>query len=592
MAHQGQNSRTSAGTDPAYVPDREVFDAYTHQQIWDQAHEELAPAELRRLADVWGLAASALESAFDDHSRDITRLSGEWSGIAAAAAARAATALIRAGDESVAVCRVLEQLMAANSGAAESVRAAIPPPPEPYLPEPDPAVEAATGAQRRTAYNTAAAAAAATAQDAMTFGYNPVIPASGDSVPRFPTTIAEVDGGEAAGVSGVAGPRAVPTAPETEPPQGPGISPGQGETAPAEPGTEPTARGTTPGTAPGLPGEHPHPLIDTDSTPQPVPLGEGSPPAGPSPDAPPGAGTPADEAGTPGTTPPDTSPDSGSPLPEDAAPADTTPAGTNPAPDTHPSGADPAARAASSSPIERGATLAGGPGTAEPQPRPSTGPTPVAIGGPAPAGAGPANPASPVPPTPASTPGAVVPGQSGPAGALPGQGPTTTGYRPGSAVTPLGTGVPGVSAPGSGAPTNTGTGPAGPPPPSPTPDSISRAPAGVAEQVTRQPAPGPTGAGYREPLRPAGTESDTSPSPANTEHSGTRPLRLVPAGIPLAPHTGSPPARAADHERPSPDYLHAPNEDLTATQPAIPPVLGEYTEAEQAERADPGGGSH
>src|SRR5690606_38311935 len=50
VTYQGQTGTTDTGTDPAYVPDREVFDAYTHRQIWDLARERLAPAELRRVA--------------------------------------------------------------------------------------------------------------------------------------------------------------------------------------------------------------------------------------------------------------------------------------------------------------------------------------------------------------------------------------------------------------------------------------------------------------------------------------------------------------------------------------------------------------
>ncbi|MEU4316546.1 hypothetical protein [Nocardia sp. NPDC024068] len=187
VAHQGQTETTEAGTDPAYVPDREVFDAYTHQQIWDLVHEQLAPGELGRLAGAWDLAAGSVDTAFDEFARDIARLSGEWSGIAAAEAARAAAALVRAGDDAATVCRTVAQLLAADATAAESVRAAIPAPPGAYLPDPDPAVEAATGPARRTSYNITAATLTAEAQDAMTYRYNPAIPASGDRVPRFPT---------------------------------------------------------------------------------------------------------------------------------------------------------------------------------------------------------------------------------------------------------------------------------------------------------------------------------------------------------------------------------------------------------------------
>ncbi|MFI5715084.1 hypothetical protein [Nocardia sp. NPDC051750] len=687
MAHQGQTGRTNTGTDPAYVPDREIFDAYTHQQIWDLAHEKLAPAELRRLADAWGLAASVLESAFDDHAREITRLSGEWSGIAAATAARAAAALVQAGDDSVAVCRVLQQLMTADSGAAESVRAAIPPPPAPYRPDPDPAVEAATGAQRRMAYNTAVAAAAAAAQDAMTFGYNPTIPASGDAVPRFPTA---VEGADTAGVSGVPGTHAGAAAPGTESAPAVGASPGDGDTAPATPGVAPPSEDTAPDPESGRPGTHPQPLIGTDSAPYPQPpvqeSQQGGPPREvPSQAVPPadGSGTPTDAAGAPEEEPtrPENAPEAGPPPPEGTAPADTTSAGTGPAPAAHPAGADPAGRTAAPPSVERGTVFAGGPGIADPAPRPPG----AAVGGPAVTGTGPANPAPPLSPSPpGGSSGAAGHSHhgpvSGPSGAAPAPG-SATGYRPGSAVLPPAPAGPGISAPagpgapaptgpasapagpeptgpggpvrtGSGAPipfgpdtpgsigpdtpvplgpnapgavepdapgavepdssghcqggpgrtgaatpspadpgnsTPTAQGPAGPGTSSPIgsgPDSIARAPGGSPEPA-RPPVPG-----YREPFVAAGTESDPSPGTAGTEHPGARPFRLVPAGIPLAGAGGSPPLRPADDERSSPDYLQAPNEDLTATPPSVPPVLGEYTEAERAERADPGGGSH
>ena len=49
--------------------------------------------------------------------------------------------------------------------------------------------------------------------------------------------------------------------------------------------------------------------------------------------------------------------------------------------------------------------------------------------------------------------------------------------------------------------------------------------------------------------------------------------------------------REPDRERTGPDYLRAPNEQLTATAPAAPPVFGEYTEEAQPDRTEPGGGS-
>ncbi len=726
MTYQGQTGTTSTGTEPAYVPDREVFDAYTHQQIWDLARERLAPAELRRVADAWGRTADALESAFDEHARELNRLSGEWSGIAAGAATQAAAALVQAADGTVEVCRALRHLMTANSDAAESLRAAIPPPPEPYRPDPDAAVEAATGAQRRTAHNLATAAATAAAQDAMTFGYNPAIPASGDSVPRFPAVVATAP--ESTGTAPVPERGSAPA-----PSSGPGTAVGADPESPDNdsPGstTSQIDGDTAPLTLPGRVADGPQPSPGNPPAPAPSAPENESQPAGIPADPSPEPGSPAESPVSQGASPqPDNPPGPGSPQPPDTPTADTSPAAAS-APDTRHARSEPAVQP-SSAPADRGTGPATGPGVTDLSPRspaspPTTGPTAPIPPGPSasipiPAGPGPAGPApaGPVPPSPSATGGGAAPGHSSPTGGTSGPahapGTNTPQHRPAAGIQPTFTGGPGAApgtppayAPGSTAPAPgtapatgnerspqtagnsasiaqappCGAGPEGPSrngpgaaaydgsvtasstpsegaapsgsesagttgaggpgpghigcgtpphtesdpgapggsqnqartgpetagldapvvrapaasgsttaPPGPvavpySPDPSIRTPAGHADPVVHPPLPG-----EREPLGPAGTGPNGSTAEGH-EHPGQRPVRLVPAGMPLPSTAGVPPSRPADPERASPDYLHAPNEALTASDPRVPPVLGEYTEAERAEHDDPGGGS-
>lgn len=669
MTNQRQAGTTSTGTDPAYVPDREVFDAYTHQQIWDLARERLAPAELRRVADAWGGAAEALGSAFDEHARTIARLSGEWSGIAAVAAAHAATALVRAGDDTAEFCRVLRQLMTANADAAESVRVAIPPPPQSYRPDPDSAVEAATGAQRRTAYNLAATAATATAQDAMTFGYNPTIPASGDNVPRFPAVVATAPG--ASEVSEVTGPSGT-TVPGTEPETIAGSAPAASQTTPAGAGTAEPGGATLPGTTPGPVDGNPQSLPGTDEPPAPTAPDNAPQPLGNAGDAPPEAADPADAAGPPAesggseTAPaPETSPapETAPAAPADpaapaapavvAAPAAETAPAAESAPNTRPAGADPMTQP-SATPADRG-TGTVGPANSDPAPRsPGSTSTPGAIAptpaGPPPTGTAPAPPpgvsAGGTPPLNIST-GGTPPGQSSPVGGTsgpasppasttpsPGAPPpprpapipssTVTGgpgtapvYTPGAPSTPT-PGSPPVSS--SGAPFNSAPStpsipapgaPSAPPPVVPLGGSSAPAPGAPSTPTPGSPPVSPPGAPSTStpgtpPLSPPGTAPSPTPGalpasapstpPASAqsgaeeqEHPGPRPPRLIPTAAPLHSGPGGRP-RPVDSERSSPDYLHAPNEELTATDPRVPPVLGEYIETERAEHDDPGGG--
>ncbi|MGW5387930.1 hypothetical protein [Nocardia sp. NPDC003963] len=527
MAQQGQPGTTQAGTDPAYVPDRDVFDAYTHQEIWDLAHEVLAPAELSRLADTWGHTATAVETAFDEFARDLTHFSGGWSGLSATAAARAATAFVRAGDDAVGVCRVVEQLLAADSAAAESVRTAIPPPPGPYLPDPDPVAEAAAGAPRRTAYNTAAAALTAAAQDAMTFGYNPTIPASGDCVPRFapPADEGPVPGPPAAGAPArdpaataphtVSDPLLGPNGrgPDSPPSAAPSIGPASGTVEPGD-GSESAYTDPGSGTPAGEPDEeHTEPAAV-------VPQPDSGAPAPPGPPA--GVGSDADGAPEPQAT--DT------PSPATGAPAAENAAATEPSPTlpTTPAGATP------------------GPDRPEPVTTRATGSYAPSTGG-------------------------------GPAGAIgtettcgPPAPATSTGGNPGPIV---------PSAPAANQPPHSATGS----------EAGSAQRPGHTEQVTRQTLPRAATEAARESFGAASTPADTTEAGDRSENAGSRAAR--PAGLPLPTVARPSPPRTPDSERTGPDYLRAPNEDLTATPPASPPVFGEYTEAGKPDRPEPGGGS-
>ncbi|WP_433198547.1 hypothetical protein ACQP1G_04230 [Nocardia sp. CA-107356] len=174
----------SGGTDPAYAPERELFGAFTHQEIWDLVHEVIDPAALGRVADAWRANATAVAEAFQAFSDATNREFAHWSGRSADAAVRATREFVRVGSEAHDVCRAVQRLMELNSDAAQAIRAAIPPPSQ-YRALEDPAAEAIHGGQRRMDHDMAAATAQADVQDTMTYVYTPTMPASGDRVPRF-----------------------------------------------------------------------------------------------------------------------------------------------------------------------------------------------------------------------------------------------------------------------------------------------------------------------------------------------------------------------------------------------------------------------
>ncbi|MQY17425.1 WXG100 family type VII secretion target [Nocardia macrotermitis] len=176
---------TKAGMDPAYVADREAFNGYRHQQIWDLVHDKLDPGALGQTASEWGDRAQHLHDLFETFHQEVQREISSWSGTFATAAHDGISEIGTAAGETHDAALTVQRLMDLNSSAAQTVKAAIPQPPAPYKPNPDPAKEAADSGVALRAYQDKAAAAEAEAQDACTHIYNPTLPASGDSVPRF-----------------------------------------------------------------------------------------------------------------------------------------------------------------------------------------------------------------------------------------------------------------------------------------------------------------------------------------------------------------------------------------------------------------------
>ncbi|RDI66349.1 hypothetical protein [Nocardia pseudobrasiliensis] len=174
-----------AEVDPPYVPDREVFGAFTHQEIWDLVHESLDPAALGRVADTWRRQAELVGEAFRVFADSVNGELARWRGHSREVAQRATREFVDRGLALPDACDTLQRLMEADAEAAQSIRDAIPPPPRPYRPLDDPAAEAVHGGRRRMDYDLAAAAALADARDVLTYVYNPTLPASGDRVPRF-----------------------------------------------------------------------------------------------------------------------------------------------------------------------------------------------------------------------------------------------------------------------------------------------------------------------------------------------------------------------------------------------------------------------
>lgn len=184
----------SGDVDPPYAPEREHFIGYTHQEIWDRVHEVMDPAALDRTAAVWRANAGALAEAFRVFGDATNREFARWSGRTADAAAQATREFIRAGTDAHEVCAAVAGLLELDRDAAQTIRAAIPPP-QPYRPLADPAAEAVHGGQRRMDHDIAAAAVIADVQDLMTHVYSPAIPASGDRVPRFAAPRTDSTGG-------------------------------------------------------------------------------------------------------------------------------------------------------------------------------------------------------------------------------------------------------------------------------------------------------------------------------------------------------------------------------------------------------------
>ncbi|MBF6172943.1 hypothetical protein IU476_15880 [Nocardia blacklockiae] len=175
----------SPAFDPPYVPDREVFGALDHQEIWHLVHEALDPGALGQAADAWQRNAELVGDAFRAFADSTNAEFARWSGQARDAAVRATLDLVARGGAVAESCAAVQRLLEADAEAAQAIRDALPPPPPPYQPLDDPAAEVVHGGRRRMEYDVRAAAALADARDVLAYVYNPTLPASGDRVPRF-----------------------------------------------------------------------------------------------------------------------------------------------------------------------------------------------------------------------------------------------------------------------------------------------------------------------------------------------------------------------------------------------------------------------
>ncbi|KZM70868.1 hypothetical protein IU500_04765 [Nocardia terpenica] len=171
--------------EPSLVPDREVFGAYTHEEIWELVRETLDPAALGAAAESWRRHAELIDRAFRAFAANTEAELAHWTGPVADQTRRVTRDFVARGLAAAATCAALHRLMASNAEAAQSIRGALLPPPAPYRPLPDPAAEAVHGGRRRMEHDLEAAAALADARDVMTYVYNATLPASGDRVPRF-----------------------------------------------------------------------------------------------------------------------------------------------------------------------------------------------------------------------------------------------------------------------------------------------------------------------------------------------------------------------------------------------------------------------
>ncbi|WP_280391234.1 hypothetical protein, partial [Nocardia wallacei] len=139
--------------DPPYVPDRELFGAHTHQELWDHVHEALDPGALGQAADAWHRNAELVGEAFRAFSDSTDAEFARWSGQARDAALRATRALVARGTAMSEVCAAVHRLLESDAEAAQAIRDAIPPPPPPYQPLEDPVAEAVHGGRRRMEYD-------------------------------------------------------------------------------------------------------------------------------------------------------------------------------------------------------------------------------------------------------------------------------------------------------------------------------------------------------------------------------------------------------------------------------------------------------
>ncbi|MEV5651894.1 hypothetical protein AB0L57_26925 [Nocardia sp. NPDC052254] len=170
--------------DPPYVPDREMYGAHSHDQLWNLVHEALDPTALGEVASAWQYQAEAVGAAFRTFADTCRGEFAHWSGRARAAAEPMTETFIATGATTAETCALLRRVLEADAEAAQAIRDALPEPRD-YLPLSDSVAEAVHGGVRRMAHDIAAAAALADTRDIMTFRYNSTLAASGDRIPRF-----------------------------------------------------------------------------------------------------------------------------------------------------------------------------------------------------------------------------------------------------------------------------------------------------------------------------------------------------------------------------------------------------------------------
>ncbi|MEU7628399.1 hypothetical protein AB0C34_00245 [Nocardia sp. NPDC049220] len=179
---------THRRTDPAYVPNVEIFDSLTHEEIHAKV-QLLEPAVLATGRQGWADSAAELADAVSQaHIAIRAALTDGWRGGAAASAAAVVGVFEQSGQDLADVLAVVAQRLGQASDAAEAVRAAVA---EPSAVAPDLAA-ALLDPNQATSNVDGQKASEHARQDAvraMNDIYAGVFIQTGDNVPAFPDTV-------------------------------------------------------------------------------------------------------------------------------------------------------------------------------------------------------------------------------------------------------------------------------------------------------------------------------------------------------------------------------------------------------------------